>query len=198
MHVYFFFIYSYFYGKNKRIKSLISVWKFYIIGDKYLVPNILEISQQHVVSIQINDGDFWDVIDSDVFSHPLFSGKVHAYLKENAERIIKSEKFLNAQESFILHLLEMDKLNVAEYDLMIAVTKWGYLNLKPTNAESMVKFYKHIRFTNITCDDYFRFIHSYPEVIESKSSLKILQYLYTPYGHSLPEWCSSNQHSRRN
>lgn len=161
------------------------------------MPNILEISKQQVALIQINDGDFWDVVDSEVFSHPIFFDKVYAYLKENAEKLIKSEKILNAQESFVLQLLEMDKLNVKEYDLLLFVTKWGYQNLKPTNAESLLKFYKHIRFTSITCDDYFRFIHRYPDVIESKSSLKILQYLYTPYGRSLPDWCSPNEQSRR-
>lgn len=161
------------------------------------MPNILEISKQQVALIQINDGDFWDVVDSEVFSHPIFFDKVYAYLKKNAEKLITSEKILNAQESFVLQLLEMDKLNVKEYDLLLFVTKWGYQNLKPTNAESLLKFYKHIRFTSITCDDYFRFIHRYPDVIESKSSLKILQYLYTPYGCSLPDWCSPNEQSRR-
>lgn len=161
------------------------------------MPNILELSKNHIASIQINDADFWDVIDSDVFSHPLFFDKVHAYLKENAGKLIKSENFLNAQEKFILQLLEMDKLNIKEYDLLISVTEWGYQNLKPVNAESLLKFYKHIRFITITCDDYFRFIHRYPDVIESKSSLKILQYLYTPYGRSLPDWCSTNPISRR-
>lgn len=161
------------------------------------MPNILELCKQYIASIQINETDFWDVIDSDVFLHPLFFEKVHSYLKENAGKLIKSEKFLNAQENCILQLLEMDKVNIKEYDLLLSVTEWGYQNLKPVNAESLLKFYKHIRFTTITCDDYFRFIHRYPEAIEPKSSLKILQYLYAPYGRSLPDWCSTNPISRR-
>lgn len=162
------------------------------------MPKILEISKQHILLIEINDDDFWDVIDSDVFSHPLFFDKVYAYLKENAERIINYEKFFHVQESFLLQLLEMDTLNVNEYDLLLSVTEWGYRNLKPANAESLVKLYKHIRFANLTFDEYFIFISIYPDAIEAKSSLEILQYLYTPYCRYLPVWCSPSKVPRRN
>lgn len=196
-HLIFFSVYSHFYGKSKKLKSLISIWKFYITGEKYQVPKILEISKQHIVSVEINEDDFWDVIDSDVFSHPLFFDKVSAYLKENAEKIINCEKFFHAPESFLFELLGMDTLNVNEYDLLLSVTEWGYRNFKPANAEKLLKLYKHIRFSNLTFDEFFIFISIYPDAIEAKSSLEILQYLYTPYCRFLPEWCSSNKISRR-
>lgn len=194
----FFFYSSYIYGKHIRMTSLISAWKYFSIGDKYLVPKIQDTAKQYIKSISLTDDTFWDIIENNLFSNSHFLDKVKFYLMENTSKIITTEKFLSVPEDIVHILLQMDKLNVREYDLLIAVTKWGYKNIDHVNSKDLIKFYEHIRFSTISSDEFFQFVDSYPEAIDAQSSLKILQHLRNVSSHNLPTWCSTSKVSRYN
>lgn len=194
----FFSLFSYMYGKRIILTSLISAWKYFTIGDKYLVPNIQDTAKHYIQSVSLTDDTFWDIIQNNLYSSPHFSDKVKSYMMENTKKIITSEKFLRVPEDIVHNLLEMEKLNVQEYDLLLAVTKWGYENIDQVNSKELIKFYEHIRFSTISSDELFQFVDSYPEAIDAQSSLRILQHLRNGSTHNLPAWCSTNKVSRYN
>lgn len=182
------------------ISSLISAWKCFTIGDKYLVPNIHDTAKEYIQSVSLTDDTFWCIIQNNLFSSPHFRDKVNTYMMENTKKIVTSKEFLSVPEDVVHNLLQMDKLkdNVREYDLLLAVTKWGYENIDQVNSKDLIKFYKHIRFSTISSDELFQFIDSYPEAIDAQSSLRILQHLRNGSTHNLPTWCSTNKVSRYN
>lgn len=120
-----------------------------------------------------------------------------SFIMENATKILKSEKFLNVPEKIVITMMEMDKLNVPEYELLLAVTKWGFKNAVSSTSKTLMKLYKHIRFSLLTIDDFFHFIETYKNAIDAESSLEILQHLHCPSSHpSLPTWCCTSNVSR--
>ena len=173
--------------------SLMPVYKFFIIGDKYLIPKIEDIAKAYVKSLSFTDDIVYDAIQNYFFSNSIFADKVNSYIMENAHRLVTSEKFLNVPETFVHHILQMDRLNIREYQLLLAVTKWAYRNIKKANSENLINFYKYIIFSSLGTSEFFQFIDLYPEAIDEKSSLKILQHIHNPSRHSLPNWSSINR-----
>ena len=194
----FVFIYSHLYGKSEKFSALHTVWKLFTVGMKYQLPNILHSGKEYIKLIELSEDDFWDVVEYNLFSHPLFSDKMHECLKEFTEKLIFSEKFFSAPEEFIDELLQMDELSIDENGLLLAVTEWAYRNIEEAKSENLMKFYKHIRFGTLKYCEFSDFIRCYPDAIDKKSTDEIRDYLCSTAVPSLPEWCSTNHVLRRN
>lgn len=172
---------------------MVSAWKYFTIGDKYLIPKIQEAAKEYTSSVSLTDTTFWELIENNIFSSPIFLDKVNSYLMENKNNLIQSEKFLKVPESIVECVVQMDKLNVQEYQLLLAVSKWAYHNKSRITSKILAKYYKHIRFSTLLNNEFFQFIDSYPKAIDAESVVEILRHLHSPSRCSLPKWCSTSK-----
>lgn len=116
---------------------------------------------------------------------------------ENANKILKSKKFLNVPETIVNIMIRMDKLDVKENELLMAITRWACKNVAPPNYKSLRKFYEHIRFSTLTSNEFFHFLESFENAIDAESGLKILKHLHCPSRNPLPIWCCTSNVSRK-
>lgn len=160
------------------------------------MPKIQESAKKYIQSVSLNESNFWEIIENNIFESPLFDSKIKSFIMEKATTILKSEKFLNMPETIVNTIIEMDKLNVNENELLLAVTRWGLKNVASPTSFTLKKFYKHIRFSTLTSNQFFSFLENYRNAIDAESSLRILQHLHCPSRHNLHEWCCPSKVSR--
>lgn len=146
---------------------------------------------------KITDDVVWEAIENNVFSCSLLL-EMQDYLKENARTLICSDKIFHAPEKFVYEIVQMDDLNMEEYDLLFAVTEWGYRNLMPVNFEKFKILHKHIRFGAMKFDEFLHFRECFSKAMDDKNTQDIAEYLYSTSVRNLPEWCSSNHVLRKN
>lgn len=180
-------------GKNLQISSFVCACKFYIIGDKYLVPGIQTVVTQYISSATMDENAFWELIETDIFSCQILEQKLISFIQINISNLLDSEKLFDLPEDLLNIILQMNELNITEYKLLTSVTKWTYHYKPHANSDDLLIFFQHIRFSTLTIDEFLNFTSTYPCALDTQSSFDILKHLNDKATFHLPHWCEKSK-----